>query len=97
MAGVALMLGLWLGLVGLGTSEQLHQLVHSDSHQVHHECLVTLFYQSLLFHSPDSAAAPLAVFVFLGLLVRAVGAFLPQIDLRLSPCRAPPFVSSLRF
>ncbi len=89
MAGV-LMLGLWLGLVGLANSERLHNLIHSDSHQTNHECLVTFFSKGYLLGSFAPAAAPLAVFVCFG-LCRLAGGVLPTIgDIRLAPSRAPP-------
>jgi hypothetical protein len=90
-----LMLGLWLGLAGLGSSDHLHHWVHSDSHQTNHECLVTLFHKSLLFHSPELATAPLAVFVWFGISTPVFELLLPLSDLRLAPSRAPPFISFL--
>jgi hypothetical protein len=92
---VILMLGLWLGLVGLSTSGQLHRLVHSDSHHVNHECLLTLFAKGHLFHSAAPPKAAVAMSVCFDLPPLANRAFLPAADIRLAPGRAPPAVSSL--
>ena len=95
MAGV-LMLGLWLGLLGLASSERLHHLLHSDSHQANHECLVTFFSKGYLLGAFTPAVAPLAIFVCFGLR-RLAGDSLPFLaDVRLSPSRAPPVGSLLQ-
>ena len=95
IAVVILMLGLWLGLIGLSASEQLHRLVHSDSHQVNHECLLTLFAKGNLSHSaaPLKVAAPMFGSVTLPPL--ASRDFPSTADIRLAPGRAPPVVSLL--
>ena len=90
------MLGLWLGLVGLSTSDQLHHLLHSDSHQQHHECLVTSISKSHLLFTPASASAPVAVFACFGLLLLIGGLAFRSVDLRLAPARAPPVGFLLR-
>ena len=91
-----LMLGLWLGLLGLSASDQLHHLLHSDSHQHHHECLVTSISKSHLLFTPMLAAAPVAVFVCFGLLLMIGGLAFRSMDIRLAPVRAPPVGSLLR-
>src|SRR5688572_14796951 len=91
-----LMLGLWLGLLGLSASEQLHHLLHSDSHQHHHECLVTSISKSHLLFTPMLAAAPVAVFVYFSLLLLIGGLAFRSVDIRLAPARAPPVGSLLR-
>lgn len=92
---VILMLGLWLGLVGLSASEQLHRLVHSDSHHVDHECLLTLFAKGHI----TPAAVPLTlvapVFESKTLSPLASRDFPCTADIRLAPGRAPPAVSLL--
>ena len=90
-----LMLGLWLGLIGLASSERLHQFFHSDSQQANHECLVTFFSKSYLLGAVTPAAALLAVFVCFGLLRLAEGGLPPVADIRLAPSRAPPVGSLL--
>lgn len=92
---VVLMLGLWLGLVGLSASEQLHQLVHSDSQQVSHECLLTLFAKSLLASSPAALVLAVATFFSFDLPPLARPVWVSVTDVQLAPGRAPPAVSSL--
>jgi hypothetical protein len=94
-AVVVLMLGLWLGLAGLSTSEHLHQLVHSDSQHVNHECLLTLFAKSHLFHSATPLKAAVARSMGFDLPPLANCTFHPVADIRLAPGRAPPVVSRL--
>lgn len=84
------MLGLWLGLLGLSASEQLHHLLHTDSHQHHHECVVTLISKSHLLVESVPVGAPVAVFVCFGLLLLCGGRMLGRTDVRLAPVRAPP-------
>ena len=91
-----LMMGLWLGLIGLASSERLHQFFHSDSQQASHECLVTFFSKSYLLGAFTPAAALLAVFVCFGFLRLAEVGLASVADIRLSPSRAPPFGSLLQ-
>jgi hypothetical protein len=91
-----LMLGLWLGLIGLASSERLHQFFHSDSQQANHECLVTFLSKSYLLGAFTPTVAPLAIFVCFG-LYRFAGGGLPSLaDIRLAPSRAPPVGSLLQ-
>jgi hypothetical protein len=95
MAASILMLALWLGLAGASASEELHHLLHSDSHQHHHECLVTSFAKSQFLHSAVEVevSRPAACFPReLPAESRSAGAS----DLRLAPGRAPPFASFLQ-
>lgn len=94
MAAV-LMLGLWLGLIGLSSSESLHRLFHSDSQQATHECLVTFFSKSHLLAAFAPVVALLAVFVCFGLLRFADAGLPPMAGLRLAPSRGPPVGSLL--
>ena len=95
MAGI-LMLGLWLGLIGLASSERLHQFFHSDSQQANHECLVTFFSKSYLLGAVTPATALLVVFICFGLLRLAEGGLPSVADIRLAPSRAPPVGSFLQ-
>jgi hypothetical protein len=95
MAGI-LMLGLWLALIGLSSSENLHRFFHSDSQQANHECLVTFFSKSYLLGAFTPAVAPLAVFVCFGLSRLAEGSLPSLADIRLTPSRAPPVGSLLQ-
>ena len=90
-----LMLGLWLGLIGLSSSESLHRFFHSDSQQANHECLITFFSKSYLLAAFAPMAALLAVFVCVGLLRLAEDGRPPVADLRLAPSRGPPVASLL--
>jgi hypothetical protein len=91
-----LMLGLWLGLLGVSASDQLHHLLHSDSHQHHHECLVTSISKGHLLFTPMLVAAPVAVFLSFGLLLLTGGVAFRSVDIRLAPARAPPVGFLLR-
>jgi hypothetical protein len=95
VAGI-LMLGLWLALIGLSSSENLHRFFHSDSQQANHECLVTFFSKSYLLGAFTPAAVLLAVFVCFGLLRLAEGVRPPLDDIRLAPSRGPPTCSLLQ-
>lgn len=92
----ALMLALWFGLIGLASSEHLHQLVHPDAHHVQHECLVTFLHKSLLLHAAAIIEAPAPVFACFVLAMLAERRVFESIDLRLDGSRAPPLVSSLQ-
>jgi hypothetical protein len=89
MAGV-LMLGLWLGLIGLASSERLHHFLHSDSHQSNHECLVTFFSKGQLVGGLSSGILLVAVFTCLGSARVAEDGPGSLTDVRLAPSRAPP-------
>jgi hypothetical protein len=93
--GAVLMLGLWLGLIGLASSESLHRFFHSDSQQATHECLVTFFSKSHLLAAFTPSAALLVVFVCFGLSRFFEGGLPPIADLRLAPGRGPPVGSLL--
>jgi hypothetical protein len=92
---VLLMLGLWLGLIGLSSSESLHRFFHSDSQQATHECLVTFFSKSYLLAAFAPIAALLVVFVCFGWSRLAEDGLPPVADLRLAPTRGPPVGSLL--
>ena len=90
MAAVGLMLVLWLGLVTLSSSSELHQVLHPDAHHLSHECLVTYFTKShFLFVSTVLMVSVILCADFSPVPQEsnapdAVG------DLRLGPSRAPP-------
>jgi hypothetical protein len=84
------MLGLWLALMGLSASDQLHHFLHSDSHHLHHECVVTSLSKDSLLFTSAPVAAPAAVFVCFGLLLLTEGPVSLDADVRLGPARAPP-------
>lgn len=90
-----LMLGLWLGLLGLASSERLHHLLHSDSHQANHECLITLISKGHLLGTFIPIAALWAIFVCFGFRHSGEEVLLSIADIRLAPSRAPPVGSPL--
>ena len=95
IAPALLMLALWLGLVGLASSERLHRLLHPDSHQLDHECLVTGFAKSHLLGVTISAHPVSACAVWLGLAETVGSLHVASADVRLSLSRAPPVGSLL--
>lgn len=94
-AAVALMLGLWLGLIGAASSERLHGLLHADAGHASHDCLVTHFAKGQFFTAGDVAGVVAVVLVFFFLpplreLFAAAAA-----DVRLPSSRGPPAGSLL--
>ena len=57
VAVALLMLGLWLGLIGLSVSERFHHALHADASHADHDCLVVGFAKSLVLRKP-SAGTP---------------------------------------
>jgi len=90
------MLALWLGLVGLSASPHLHRVLHADSAQLSHECVITLFASGRLLVSSAWVAVTAAVFVCFGLCWRAPSLVFLVSDVRLAASRAPPSGSSLQ-
>jgi len=87
---VSLMLGLWLMLSALTVSPSLHHVIHDDSQSISHECLVTLLSKGHLSVGVLAAAAICLILVFFGLVFLTESLFLPRLDRRLAPSRAPP-------
>jgi hypothetical protein len=89
------LLGLvWLTMALASVSPELHQLLHSDSHNTGHECIVTLLGQSLVL----SENCPLLLVTPVRLADR-VSAHreslrLPAADHPLAPSRAPPVLAA---
>lgn len=87
---------LWLATSALAVSPELHHLLHADSNNLSHECVLTLLSKGL-FAGPASAdpqwwphAPTLRVPPAPDEPVRS------RFDYRLSPSRAPPAVSFVR-
>jgi hypothetical protein len=95
VAAVALMLGLWLGLVGAASSERLHGLLHADAHHASHDCLVTHFAEGQFLVVGGAVFAMAAVFFFFFLMPRAERFALPAADVGLPSSRGPPVGSLL--
>lgn len=92
---VALMLGLWLGLIGAASSERLHGLLHADAHHASHDCLVTHFAEGKFLAAGGAATAAAAVPVFF-FLPPLTGRFARSAaDVRLPSSRGPPVGSLL--
>ena len=90
------MLALWFGLVGLSASPELHRILHADSANLSHECVITLFASGRLLVSSAWVAVTAAVFVCFGLPWRAQSVLYLVSDVRLAASRAPPSRSSLQ-
>ena len=94
LAVVALMLGLWLGLIGASSSARLHGFLHADADHPAHDCLVTHFAKSQLLTAGGAVCVVTAILAFLTLPLLAEWLMLPVADIRLPSSRGPP-VSSL--
>jgi hypothetical protein len=92
---VALMLGLWLGLVGAASSERLHGWLHADAGKASHDCLVTHLAggQFLLAGAAVLVVAACGGFWFL--LPQPERLSFPAGDVRLPSSRGPPADSLL--
>jgi hypothetical protein len=89
-AAAVMMLGLWLATLVLAAAPQLHTLLHQDSNQSGHECVVTLLSKSQLLSSSLTLGVELVKPAF-DLCVRPPALLLPSgPDYRLTPSRAPP-------
>jgi hypothetical protein len=89
-AGVAVLLGLWLGLSLVSGSEQLHHWLHDDSTSLKHECVVTLFSKSLLLAGQAPPLALTAPPRVPGAAAILEGSPISSVDYLSSPSRAPP-------
>lgn len=89
------MLALWCFTVALSSSPALHHLLHSDSGDLTHQCLVTAFQKSSL---AGGAVVPLIVIVaavpFSEHAVMADVLPFQSTDLQLLPTRGPPSILS---
>jgi len=90
VAVVGLMLLLWLGTFALAASPQLHRLLHNDSQNLNHQCLITQLKQHSLLAGSPIVLAPAAPPVDAASACSADPQFLPTSDYRISPSRAPP-------
>ena len=94
-AVVALMLGLWLGLIGAASSERLHGLLHADAQHASHDCLVTHFAKGQFLTAGGAVFVVGAVSFFFFLMPWAERFALPAADVRLPSSRGPPVGSLL--
>jgi len=85
-----LFLGLWLGAAGFASSSWLHERVCADARQVSHDCAVSKLANGHFVAPPAPPPAPAPRSNVPSAEVSPESLFLQQIDLRLSPSRAPP-------
>ncbi|HXJ61667.1 MAG TPA: hypothetical protein VNU68_33925 [Verrucomicrobiae bacterium] len=95
VAVAGLMLGLWLVLVALGSSPQLHRLLHADSSQPSHDCVVTQLTKSQFLTAGGAISAIVVASSFFGFPPLTERIALPAADIRLAPPRGPPSASFL--
>lgn len=84
------MIGLWLVLSALAVSPKLHHVLHADSQNLSHECLVTLLGKNHLLLGGSAGIALCVVLFCFGLVLLAESVLFPRRDCRLAPSRAPP-------
>ncbi len=92
---IALMLGLWLGLVGAASSEQWHGFLHADAGDTSHDCLIAHFAKGQFLMAGWTVfvvAAGCAFFFLLPLLERFP---ISSAVLGLPASRGPPAMSLL--
>ena len=92
---VWLMLGLWLATFSLTVSPQLHHWLHEDSNAATHACLITQLRHHPLLVGFAPVIAPAPVPAQPDPLPLPEVRFIPTGDYRLSPSRAPPFISPI--
>lgn len=86
------MVVLWLGLLGLATSERLHHALHEDAGELHHKCPVVSFAKGELL---DAAAFVVVVTMVLSSVVwfsPFVSTLRSRLDVSLASGRGPPLV-----
>jgi len=96
VAIAGLMLGLWLGVMGLASWPRLHQLLHADAQQLNHECVAKLFASGQLLAVPACVGIIPAVFACLGVRLSVRSPVSRLSDLRLAASRAPPLAFFLQ-
>lgn len=85
-----LFLALWLGAACFSSSAWLHEQVCPDAKQVSHDCAVSKLANGQFAAPPAPPLAPAPRVYCFSAEVSTDKLFLTQIDLRLSPGRAPP-------
>ena len=85
-----LFLGLWLGAAGFSSAAWLHEWVCPDANQVSHDCALSTLAKGHFAAPPAPPPAPAPRANIPSAEVPLETLFLTQIDLRLSPGRAPP-------
>jgi hypothetical protein len=87
---------LWLGLVTLSSSAQLHQLLHADAQTLNHECLLTSVAKDGKIEVAPGYQLPEPHFYGTGQIAVQPASVSSFSDLRLAYGRAPPvgFIAS---
>ena len=91
---VLLMLLLWLAAFALASSPQLHRLLHADSKNPNHHCLVTQLQHHPLLVGLVPVVSPVVAPSGLAAICQPDFQVLPANDRRLAPSRGPPSVIS---
>lgn len=87
-------MSLWLIVLGIAASPNLHGLLHKDSQSPTHTCVVTQVQQQTFLSSGTLLSVPLPVF-FRAEEGRLLHSLPPSTrDLRLADGRAPPVLST---
>jgi hypothetical protein len=90
----ALCLFIFLAVQAMAAFPALHALVHNDSSDPSHHCVVTMFLHGQVHASSAAVAAARSAPAFAAEPFFAAAAFVSA-DVRLLPCRGPPFLRPL--
>jgi hypothetical protein len=93
-AAAGLMFVLWTWTFLLASSSELHRLLHSDSQNSNHHCVVTQVKEHSVLSGISIVDVPVSPIVVLAQVPRNEFQFLSSSDYRLSPSRAPPLIFS---
>jgi len=85
---------LWIGTFLLGSSPELHRLLHSDANSPNHHCVVTQVREHSFLSGISIVAAPAPPAFTLSSIRGSEFQIVSSSDYRLSPSRAPPVAFS---
>jgi L-fucose mutarotase/ribose pyranase (RbsD/FucU family) len=89
-ASASLLTALFLFLSFVGSSPQLHKLIHADANAPDHSCAITLFAHGQVAAADVTTAIVTLLTLVVVTALLAETFLLPQADYRYSPSRAPP-------
>jgi hypothetical protein len=89
-ARIGLVLTLWLGLSAATVSGRIHGWLHADASSLNHACVLTLLSKGQLAVGAVVEPIPLPPALALERAVQLGSQWLPAVDRRVSPSRAPP-------
>jgi hypothetical protein len=89
----ALCLLIFLAVQAMAAAPALHALVHGDASDPSHHCAVTMFLHGQVHASSAAVKVARSAPAFAAEPLFAVAAFVSA-DVRLLPCRGPPFLRS---